>query len=155
MFSQTTEYALRAVAFLAERAPALASTKEISAATQTPQAYLSKVLQALIRSGLLVGQRGIGGGVRLNVPLDELTMLDVVNAVEPIERIRGCPLGLAAHRGRLCSTHARLDRALEVMEDVLSASTFAEMLEEQPGDASRCQFPHVVRKPRKRAKPQR
>jgi Rrf2 family protein len=155
MFSQTTEYALRAVAYLAERAPELASTREISTATQVPQPYLSKVLQALIKNGLLVGQRGGGGGIRLNVPLDQLTMLDVVNVVEPIERIHGCPLGLAAHRARLCSTHSRLDRALEVMEEVLSASTFAEMLAESPSADPGCQFPHVVRKPRKRAQPRR
>ena len=49
MFSQTVEYALRAVAHLADRAPAARTTDEIAAATRVPKAYLSKVLQGLTR----------------------------------------------------------------------------------------------------------
>ena len=63
MFSQTVEYALRAVAFLAAQAPAARTTDQIAAATLVKRAYLSKVLQGLSRSGIVHSQRGIGGGM--------------------------------------------------------------------------------------------
>ena len=45
MFSQTVEYALRAVCFLAGQAPVARTTDQIATATRVPKAYLSKVLQ--------------------------------------------------------------------------------------------------------------
>ncbi len=106
MLSQTTEYALRAVVHLASLSPQPQTTNQISEATMVPRAYLAKVVQALVRAGILHSQRGVKGGVLLARSLDELTMLDVVNAVDPIQRIHTCPLGLPAHGVRLCPLHA-------------------------------------------------
>src|SRR4051794_35486752 len=97
VFSQTVEYALRAVVHLAAEAPSARTTDQIAKATRVPRAYLSKVLQSLVHGGILHSQRGIGGGMTLAKPAEELTILEVVNCVEPIHRIRTCPLGLAAH----------------------------------------------------------
>ena len=63
MFSQTVEYALRAVAYLAYEAPAPRTTEQVAEATRVPPAYLSKVLQALSRGGVVRSQRGVGGGM--------------------------------------------------------------------------------------------
>src|SRR5262245_1351692 len=93
MFSQSVEYALRAVVYLASQAPKACTTQQIHEATRVKQAYLSKVLQGLARKGIVQTRRGIGGGVALVKPAEKLTILDVVNAVEPIMRIRTCPLG--------------------------------------------------------------
>lgn len=141
VISQTAEYALRAISFLAERSPNPATTKEIARGTRVPPAYLSKVLQALGRAGIVQTQRGVGGGVSLCRPLDELTMLEVVNAVDPILRIKKCPLGLAAHGVRLCPMHSRLDAAMAAIETALRASTLAEVLSEPPSEEPRCKFP--------------
>src|SRR3954467_12237327 len=102
MFSQTVEYALRAVVYLADQSPSPRTTDQIAAATRVPKAYLSKVLQGLSRAGLVHAQRGIGGGMSLPKPPERLTILEVVDAVEPIGRIRECPVGLASHGVRLC-----------------------------------------------------
>ncbi len=99
MFSQTVEYALRAVAFLAGEAPAARTTDPIAAATRVPKPYLSKVLQQLVREGVVQSQRGVGGGMSLVKAPAELTILEVVNAVEPIARIRQCPFGLRSASG--------------------------------------------------------
>src|SRR5262245_25633068 len=123
MFSQTVEYALRAVVHLAAEAPRGRTTDEIAQATRVPRAYLSKVLQSLVRSGVVKSQRGLGGGMTLVVPAEELTILAVVNAVEPIERIRTCPLGLAAHGVHLCPLHHRLDAALAHIEGAFNSTT--------------------------------
>src|SRR5262249_28114012 len=97
MFSRTVEYALRAVVYLGSQAPGARTTEQIADATKVPQAYLSKVIQALNRSGILRSQRGIGGGISLGRDADRLTIYDVVSAVEPWERIQSCPLGIASH----------------------------------------------------------
>lgn len=128
MFSQTVEYALRAVIHLADRAPHAQTTAQIAEVTKVPQAYLSKVLQGLRQAGLVHAQRGIGGGITLTRSPDELTILDVVNAVEPIQRIRTCPLNLSGHGKNLCPLHSRMDRALAEVESAFRATTLAEVL---------------------------
>jgi Rrf2 family protein len=143
VFSQTVEYALRAVVHLASVAPAARTTDQIAEATRVPRAYLSKVLQSLIRSGLVNSQRGLGGGMSLGKPPTELTILEVVNAVEPIQRIRTCPLGIAAHGVRLCPLHNRLDRAVATVEQAFADTTLAEILAEQTSSVPLCPFPRA------------
>lgn len=139
MFSQTVEYALRAVVHLADQAPLARTTDQIATATQVPKAYLSKVLQALSRGGIVHTQRGLGGGVTLAKSPDELTLLEVVNAVEPIPRIKECPLGLAAHGKNLCPLHRRLDAAYAMVEEAFDESTLAEILSEPSRSPPLCE----------------
>jgi Rrf2 family protein len=141
VLSQTVEYALRAVVHLADRSPAAQTTEQIAEATQVPQAYLSKVLQALNRAGVVRSQRGVGGGVKLVAAPGKLTILEVVNAVDPIERITTCPLGLAAHGVRLCPLHRRMDDALAMVEDAFRKTTLAEVLAEPTRSKPLCGFP--------------
>lgn len=138
MFSQTVEYALRAVVFLADRAPATGTTEEIATATKVPKPYLVKVLQGLARAGVVHTQRGVGGGVALVKTPEELTILEVVNAVEPIQRIHTCPLGLAAHGVKLCPLHRRMDQALAQVETAFQTSTLAEVLAEPTTSTPLC-----------------
>lgn len=138
MFSQTVEYALRAVVHLASHSPAAQTTEQIAQRTRVPQAYLSKVLQALSRAGIVRSQRGVGGGMSLAKTPRELTILEVVNAVDPIRRIRECPLGLVSHGLNLCPLHHRMDRALALVEEAFAASTLAEILAEPTGSVPLC-----------------
>jgi Rrf2 family transcriptional regulator, nitric oxide-sensitive transcriptional repressor len=143
VFSQTVEYSLRAMIHLANESPEAQTTDQIAAATRVPRAYLSKVLQSLGRAGLVHSQRGLGGGVTLTKSPEELTILEVVNAVEPIQRIRTCPLGLAAHGVHLCPLHRRMDNALATVEEALGSSTLAEVLAEPTRSKPLCPFPNV------------
>ena len=142
MLSQSVEYALRAVVHLASVAPEARTTEQISTVTLVPRAYLSKVLQALARGGVVQSQRGLGGGMSLVKKPDELTILEVVNAVEPIQRIRTCPLGLAAHGTHLCPLHRRVDNALALMEQAFEQTTLAEVLAEPTRSIPLCPFPN-------------
>ncbi len=129
MISQTAEYALRAVVFLAAHGAAAQTTQQISDGTKVPAGYLSKVMQGLSRAGLVHSQRGLHGGFTLASAPDALTVLDVVQAVDPIRRIRTCPLGIKDHI-RLCPLHRRLDEAMSMVETALKHSTIAELLAE-------------------------
>lgn len=141
MFSRTVEYALRAVAHLAYAAPDGRTTEQLAEATKVPRAYLSKVLQGLRRAGVVRSQRGVGGGVALVKSPSDLTILEVVNAVEPIVRIHSCPLGLASHGVRLCPLHKRLDNAFAYVEQAFQSSTLAEVLSEPSESVPLCDFP--------------
>ncbi len=143
MISQTVEYALRAVVHLASEASKARTTDEVARATRVPRAYLSKVLQSLRRAGLVHSRRGIGGGMILTKSPADITILEVVNAVEPIQRIRTCPLDLAAHGAHLCPLHRRLDNALSLFEDAFRKSTLAEVLAEPSRSVPLCPFPNV------------
>ena len=146
MFSQTVEYALRAVVHLAHEAPSACTTEEIARVTKVPQAYLAKVLQSLVQAGILRSQRGIGGGIALLKTPAELTILEVVNAVDPIRRIRTCPLGLAAHGVNLCPLHKRVDAALESVESAFARTTLQEILDEPTTSIPLCNFPVPIGK---------
>ena len=129
MFSQTAEYALRAVVYLASQGGAAQTTQQIAEATRVPAGYLSKVMQGLSRAGLVHAQRGLHGGFTLARAAEELSVLDVIQAVDPIRRIRSCPLGIKGHVN-LCPLHRRLDQAVALVEDALQRSTIAELLAE-------------------------
>jgi len=129
MFSQTVEYALRAVVFLAQHeATGPVGNRRIAEVTQVPPSYLSKVLHDLAAANILSSRRGVGGGFQLRSSPDKLTVLDVVNAVDPLKRITSCPLSLSSHCERLCPMHARLDEAIGTMETTLSQSTIREVM---------------------------
>lgn len=142
MLSQTVEYALRAMVYLADQAPEPRTTDQIATATRVPTAYLSKVLQSLNRAGLVHSQRGLHGGISLTKKPDELTILEVVNGVDPIQRIHTCPLGLKTHGVRLCPLHRRLDNAMETVEKAFADTTLAEVLAEPTTSVPLCDFPH-------------
>jgi Rrf2 family transcriptional regulator, nitric oxide-sensitive transcriptional repressor len=139
VFSKTVEYALRAVAHLAYEAPNARTTEQIADATRVRPAYLSKVLQALSRGGIVKSQRGVGGGVALAKRPEELTILEVVNAVDPIQRIKTCPLGLKSHGVRLCPLHRRMDDALATVEAAFGGTTLAEVLNEPTHSPPLCE----------------
>lgn len=128
MISPTAEYALRAVVAIAQANGEAAATQAIAKLTKVPAGYLPKVLQMLGRAGVVESRRGLGGGFRLAGPADELTVLEVVNAVDPIKRIERCPLDLESHGGMLCPLHKRLDEATEHVERSFANTTIAELL---------------------------
>ncbi len=130
MFSQTTEYALRAMIALTHSQGSPTTTKQIAEAMKIPASYLSKVLQALVRVKLVRSTRGLRGGFVLARTPDMITMLDVVNAVHPIERITSCPLDLTSHSSTLCPLHRRLDDSMSQVEEAMRATTLAELISE-------------------------
>ena len=130
MISRTAEYALRAVVCLADRAAVPLTTERVAEVTQVPAGYLCKVLQALGRAGLVVSRPGLHGGFILGRPAENISVLDVVNAVGGVRRIRECPLGLGSHRRNLCPLHRRLDETAALVEQAFGESTITELLAE-------------------------
>jgi Rrf2 family transcriptional regulator, nitric oxide-sensitive transcriptional repressor len=130
MISQTSEYALRVVVFLASLSGTPATIAQIAVTTRIPAGYLAKVLLSLSKAGVVRTQRGLHGGSVLARPAGELSVYDVIQAVDPIKRITSCPLGLKSHGVNLCPLHRRLDQAIESVENAFRSSTIAELVAE-------------------------
>lgn len=135
MLSTTAEYALRIMIALAQSGKNSMTSEAISGAAQIPPDYSVKVLQALARAELVRAQRGRGGGFALTCDPARTTMLDVVNAIDPLKRIRTCPLERESHRGSLCPLHQRVDDVLALLEESLREMTLQRVIDEAGGSA--------------------
>lgn len=126
MLPKTAEYALRTMACLAGDPERALSADQIAEQTVVPRRYLHKVLQDLVRAELVRSRSGPGGGYALALASKRISILDVVNAVSPLERIRQCPLGLKAHT-TLCPLHRELDRAYAATERAFAGVTLEQL----------------------------
>ncbi len=144
MLTQTVEYALRALVALAAQHERPQTNGQLAKVTKVPGAYLSKVLQTLTKEGLVSAHRGAHGGFSLSRPAKQITILEAVNAVDPIRRITVCPLGLKAHGKRLCPLHKKMDAALAQMEQAFGSTTLADVLAEPSKSVPLCAFPRIV-----------
>lgn len=137
MLPKTSEYALRAVVWLAREPGQAASADHLAEHTKVPRRYLHKVLQDLVRGGLVRSQPGPGGGYALAARPEKVTILNVVNAVAPLERIRNCPLGLP--HTTLCPLHKELDQVYAAVERALGRVTIAKLLRSTSPIAPLCE----------------
>lgn len=126
MLPKTAEYALRAAVWLGRTPGTAESADQLARAIQVPRRYLHRVLQDLVRAGLVRSQPGPGGGYALDRDPQQITILDVINAVGSIERIDRCPLGMPSHTA-LCPLHQELDNAYAAMEQAFARVTVAEV----------------------------
>ncbi|MFG0328820.1 MAG: Rrf2 family transcriptional regulator [Phycisphaerales bacterium] len=132
MLLATSEYALRIMVALTEAEGRPLTSDETARHTQVPSDYALKILQQLAQAGFIRARRGRGGGYRLDCDPTRTTLLDIVEVIQPIERIRSCPLGRASHRLRLCALHHRLDEAAVATREALSSLTLAEAVDDSP-----------------------
>jgi Rrf2 family protein len=145
MISPTAEYALRAIVALAQGGGKAVVTPTIAEMTRVPPGYLPKVLQTLRRAGLVDSRRGLGGGFTLARPPNQITVLEVVNAVDPVKRIERCPLEIETHGTNLCPLHKRLDEATEMVEKSFASTTIEDLLAAPGRSEPLCQSTKQVR----------
>lgn len=143
MFSQAVEYSLRAMVLLSQQAGRPLTVQAIAQRGQIPGPYLSKLLQGLARANLVISQRGIGGGYSLARDPAQITLAHVMNSVEPLQRIKTCPLGIEGHL-KLCPLHRILDQALCDIERTFQNTTLADLVRETSGSIPLCSSQPVV-----------
>lgn len=105
--SQTSEYALRAMVWIASQTPQTpVRARDLSEATQVPPQYLSKILRRLVLAGLLESRKGRGGGFTLGRPAREIRFRDVLVAVDAYPVGGRCAFGWeACDARRPCPLH--------------------------------------------------
>ncbi|MFH2055475.1 MAG: Rrf2 family transcriptional regulator [bacterium] len=129
MISKTGIHATLALALLAklgrdEYAGAAQIAKEVGA----PRNYLGKLLKQLAERGLLVSQKGFGGGFRLARPADKITLFDIIEPLDRVSKWNGCFLGRAKCSDKSpCAVHHRWSRIRDGYLDFLKETTIAEV----------------------------
>jgi len=96
IYSKTCEYAVRALAFLAEK-PVSEKTRvpEICAETGAPAPYLSKIFQCLVTAGILASHRGARGGFSFTRDPKRVSVMEIIEAVDSLEPWSECMMGLS------------------------------------------------------------
>jgi Rrf2 family protein len=135
MISQTAEYAIRALAYIAANGSGRrVLAREISKELAVPANYLSKILHHLARSRVLASARGASGGFELAVDPETVTLLDVVKLFDGTATRRECFLGQAVCSDENpCHVHHRWKPVITAYLDFLAEMTLAEMARRRPG----------------------
>jgi Rrf2 family protein len=109
LFSRACEYGLNAMIYVAQNTDGSSTVRvgEVAEALGIPLPSLAKVVQKLTRRGLLVSRRGPGGGIALARSAGEVTLLEVVEAIEERTLDSECVLGNSAcsERAFHCPLH--------------------------------------------------
>jgi Rrf2 family protein len=138
---QTTEYALRAVLFIAERHPHPLRVHDVAEMVNAPENYLSKTLHQLTRAGVLVSTRGRLGGFRLAMEPSELTLERVI-AVFNHHGPQRCLLGHGAcGQSPRCTVHARWKPVAQTLREFFGSTTIADLVDQ---DGAGCSLLPVV-----------
>lgn len=138
LYGSAVEYALHCLLWLAPSRETPASSRDLAELTGVSPALVAKLLPKLEKSGVLAAQGGIAGGYRLAKPAGEITVLEIVDAVDGGKRLFDCkevrlrcPLFGAdpptwASSG-LCSIHAVMLRAEKSMRREMAAITLLDI----------------------------
>ncbi|HRD51317.1 MAG TPA: Rrf2 family transcriptional regulator [Flavobacteriales bacterium] len=139
MFSKACEYAIRACVQVARVTDAghHATVKGIAEATGAPEAFTAKVLQQLVRAGLVDSIRGRGGGFSLSpARARELTLLDIVNCIDGDGVFTRCGLGLPhCNASRPCPLHEKFAEVRGRLRMMLETTSVRNMVD-QLGEAN-------------------
>ena len=127
MISQTVDYSLRAMVALASYDNQVMSVREIAAVTKVPCPYLSKLMRQLVRAELVRSRRGVGGGYVLARPPGDISIWDVVEAIDGIQRPHCCPLNIVGHSAP-CALHRLLNHTVDEIEQAFRAISLADTL---------------------------
>jgi Rrf2 family iron-sulfur cluster assembly transcriptional regulator len=129
LYSKTAKYAVLALAEVALcplEQPI--STKEIAASSGVPYPLLAKIVGQLRRAGLVVAARGKHGGILLARPANEITILDVVLALDGPEMLNDCPLFLSpCNCTKECSMHPLWRPARDAVVKFIKGSTLQDI----------------------------
>jgi Rrf2 family iron-sulfur cluster assembly transcriptional regulator len=130
MLTVRTGYAILALACLHDNEDRWVLAQEIASRSDIPKPYLHKILHALGKAGVIQTKRGYRGGMSLSKPAEEITLFDLVKAVEGSRWMNRCLLGLSeCSDERACPTHAFWSEQRKLIEKKLKSINLAEVAE--------------------------
>jgi len=131
MLSQTAQYVLRAMVYMAQRVDQMPlMARQVAEDTEVPANYMAKILQALVHAGLLRSVRGVGGGFSFAKPIDQIRLADTLTPFEDIDLAQRCPFNnILCQHDRFCPAHLRWQAAAHGYRDFLVDTTLNEFAE--------------------------
>lgn len=130
-FSRPCQYAIRALVYLAsQQEDVLFRVREIAKAEGLPAPTLATVLQNLARAGLVTSQKGPKGGFALARAADDITLYQIVEAVDGMQNLTQCALGLDACSSDIpCSIHGCLYEIRQQLIEHIQSVTVTDLSE--------------------------
>lgn len=132
--SEAVALALHSAAILAESDGRLVRTKELAEALQASENHLAKVMQRLVRADIVSSTRGPSGGFRLARETDEVTLLDIYEAIEGTIEVSGCLFDRPVCDGRFCILGTLVQRLERETKEYLERTTLTHVVERRMGN---------------------
>ncbi|NIQ95397.1 MAG: Rrf2 family transcriptional regulator [Desulfuromonadales bacterium] len=131
LITRATEYAIRALLYLAKHPQGeIVLKKDICRAQDITPAFLTKILQPLIKAGVVGSQRGVGGGFYLLKDPSEVSLLDILEAQEGPLALNQClEHDKTCERQQTCGVHGAWKEIRDEMSTVLERFDFARLVE--------------------------
>lgn len=133
VITRATEYAIRTIIYLAQQPKdEIVLKKDICRTQDVTPAFLTKILQPLIKTGIVSSQRGVGGGFLLARDPEEINLLDILQAEEGELKLNHCLVDEdVCHRDNHCAAHEVWHEAQQEMIKVLKKYNVAELVQRE------------------------
>ena len=131
LVSKSAQHAIRALIYLVVRKDKrYVSVKQIAEETDVFPAFLGKIVQRLTQARILDTKKGPAGGVTLARPPEEITLLEIVEALDGTDLWESCVLGLdSCADDRACPLHDDWARIRDQIRQMLQSRTLADLAE--------------------------
>ncbi|MFH1419395.1 MAG: Rrf2 family transcriptional regulator [Planctomycetota bacterium] len=130
IYSVGCEYGIRALTKLASDVPPgrYRLLRDILDGIDLPQHFVGKIFQTLVRAEILVSAKGRGGGFALKRPPEQITLRQIVNAIDGPQRIGRCILGCSTcDDDQACPQHDNWKAIRDQIDDLLNNTSLADL----------------------------
>jgi Rrf2 family protein len=128
--TRETDYAIRCILYLSESPDEVAMVDEIARAKTIPKSFLAKILQKLTRANIVKSYRGVKGGFQLAKKPVDVSLLDVIEAIEGSVAMNICAVDKKlCEQSNSCPVHPVWVETRSLLEDRLRRYNFAKLLE--------------------------
>jgi Rrf2 family protein len=131
IFSSATEYAIRGMSELACRSDGSGKPvmlDQLVEGTDIPRDFLAKIFQKIVRAGILRSHKGRGGGFSLARPDHEITIMQIVEAIEGPDAFDGCVVGMEACNDHMpCPQHDLYKPIRQRLKAYVQTTTLADL----------------------------
>ncbi len=132
MFSKKCEYGIRALTVIGElgKEGRKVGIKEICQSSKTPESFTAKILQDLVRRGVINSTKGPNGGFYISKDLNEITLYDIVEAIDGNGIFRKCGLGLEeCNAQKPCPLHYKFEVVRSELYEMCKSNSLGDLLE--------------------------
>lgn len=132
MFSKACEYGIRALTVIATagKENRKIGIKEVCKLSQTPESFTAKILQNLVKRGVLNSQKGPAGGFYISQNLADITLYDIVEAIDGKSIFSRCGLGLpACNADKPCPMHYQFEVVRKELNAMCHNNTLQDLVD--------------------------
>ena len=129
LVTRDTDYAVRALSFIAKKEGKVTSVSDLVDALKIPRPFLRKILQVLQKKGILSSFKGKGGGFQLAVPADQIYLSDIIEAFQGPIKLTECLFKKKlCPKVKCCPLKDKIDDLQKYVVKELRGVTLSEML---------------------------